>query len=144
MAALGWAIQLALRLLLAEASRLKATQSGLGERRLSDLCKHGRQIIHVDAAVDATLGKYLVDAGRMCAMGTSYGGYSALQSAIRHPDRFAARFQFPALPIGRFFSLQATRHIVRQGAEISKSTSAIQSHTLKKSSESRRSTGSMI
>ena len=42
----------------------------------------------VDAAVDAVLGRYPVDASRMCAMGTSYGGYSALQSAIRHPERF--------------------------------------------------------
>jgi len=42
----------------------------------------------IDAAVDAAIGKYAIDASRMCAMGTSYGGYSALQSAIRHPDRF--------------------------------------------------------
>lgn len=42
----------------------------------------------VDAAVDAALDRYPLDASRMCAMGTSYGGYSALQSAIRHPDRF--------------------------------------------------------
>jgi len=42
----------------------------------------------VDAAVDAVLSKYPLDANRMCAMGTSYGGYSALQSGTRHPDRF--------------------------------------------------------
>lgn len=42
----------------------------------------------IDSAVDAALAKYPLDAGRMCAMGTSYGGYSALISAVRHPDRF--------------------------------------------------------
>jgi len=42
----------------------------------------------IDSAVDAALAAYPLDAGRMCAMGTSYGGYSALMSAVRHPDRF--------------------------------------------------------
>lgn len=42
----------------------------------------------IDSAVDAALASYPLDAGRMCAMGTSYGGYSALMSAVRHPDRF--------------------------------------------------------
>lgn len=42
----------------------------------------------IDSALDAALAKYPLDAKRMCTMGASYGGYSALMSAIRHPDRF--------------------------------------------------------
>ena len=36
----------------------------------------------IDSALDAVLAKYPLDAKRMCAMGTSYGGYSALMSAM--------------------------------------------------------------
>ena len=42
----------------------------------------------IDSALAVALAKYPIDAKRMCTMGTSYGGYSALMSAIRHPDRF--------------------------------------------------------
>jgi dipeptidyl aminopeptidase/acylaminoacyl peptidase len=42
----------------------------------------------IDRALDAALAKYPLDHNRMCTMGTSYGGYSALMSAVRHPDRF--------------------------------------------------------
>jgi dipeptidyl aminopeptidase/acylaminoacyl peptidase len=42
----------------------------------------------IDAALQTALSKYPLDASRMCIMGSSYGGYSALQSAIRSPQRF--------------------------------------------------------
>src|SRR5690606_33503004 len=42
----------------------------------------------VDAALSVVLAGNTVDRGRMCAMGSSYGGYSALVSAIRWPGRF--------------------------------------------------------
>jgi acetyl esterase/lipase len=42
----------------------------------------------VDAALSAALAKYPLDDKRMCAMGASYGGYSAMVSAIRWPGRF--------------------------------------------------------
>jgi dienelactone hydrolase len=42
----------------------------------------------IDAALAAALAAYPLDAGRMCMMGASYGGYSAMVSAIRWPGRF--------------------------------------------------------
>ncbi len=42
----------------------------------------------IDAAIKAVIAAHPVDPGRMCILGTSYGGYSALVSAIRWPDRF--------------------------------------------------------
>jgi dipeptidyl aminopeptidase/acylaminoacyl peptidase len=42
----------------------------------------------VDAAVDLVIEKRLVDSERICIAGFSYGGYSAMISAIRRPDRY--------------------------------------------------------
>lgn len=42
----------------------------------------------IAAALDAALARFPLDASRMCIMGSSYGGYSALQSSIRWPERF--------------------------------------------------------
>lgn len=42
----------------------------------------------IDAATRHAIANYPVDASRMCAVGSSYGGYSALVMAIRWPDRF--------------------------------------------------------
>lgn len=42
----------------------------------------------IDAALQAALAQHPLDATRMCVLGASYGGYSALVSAIRWPDRF--------------------------------------------------------
>ncbi len=51
--------------------------------------QHGTAIEDdIDAAIRHVLAAYPVDASRMCAVGTSYGGYSSLVSAIRWPDRF--------------------------------------------------------
>ena len=42
----------------------------------------------IDAATRHAIAHYPVDPERMCAVGSSYGGYSALVMAIRWPDRF--------------------------------------------------------
>jgi pimeloyl-ACP methyl ester carboxylesterase len=42
----------------------------------------------IDAVLAVVLAEQPVDATRMCAVGSSYGGYSALMSAIRWPERF--------------------------------------------------------
>lgn len=42
----------------------------------------------IDAALTKALAEHPIDAGRMCALGASYGGYSAMVSAIRWPGRF--------------------------------------------------------
>jgi dipeptidyl aminopeptidase/acylaminoacyl peptidase len=42
----------------------------------------------IDAALVKALAEHPIDADRMCALGSSYGGYSAMVSAIRWPGRF--------------------------------------------------------
>lgn len=42
----------------------------------------------IDAALRAALASYPLDESRMCVVGASYGGYSALVSALRWPGRF--------------------------------------------------------
>jgi len=42
----------------------------------------------IDAAIRHVVAAYPVDAERMCAVGSSYGGYSSLVMAIRWPGRF--------------------------------------------------------
>ena len=42
----------------------------------------------IDAALARVLADYAIDSSRMCVLGFSYGGYSALISAVRWPDRF--------------------------------------------------------
>lgn len=42
----------------------------------------------IDAAIRAAIAAHPLDEGRMCALGASYGGYSAMVSTIRWPGRF--------------------------------------------------------
>jgi acetyl esterase/lipase len=42
----------------------------------------------IDSALQVALSRFPLDEKRMCAMGTSYGGYSALISAVRWPERY--------------------------------------------------------
>jgi acetyl esterase/lipase len=42
----------------------------------------------IDAAVDRVVADGLVDGGRICIAGASYGGYSALMSIVRNPKRY--------------------------------------------------------
>ena len=42
----------------------------------------------IDAAIRHVTARYPVDEQRMCVVGSSYGGYSALVAAVRWPQRF--------------------------------------------------------
>lgn len=42
----------------------------------------------IDAAIEHVLANYPLDVQRMCVVGSSYGGYSALVAAVRRPQRF--------------------------------------------------------
>lgn len=42
----------------------------------------------IEAALDYALANYPLDKHRVCAMGNSYGGYSALMAMVRAPERF--------------------------------------------------------
>lgn len=42
----------------------------------------------IDAALQWVIERHPIDRGRMCAVGSSYGGYSALVSAMRWPERY--------------------------------------------------------
>jgi dipeptidyl aminopeptidase/acylaminoacyl peptidase len=42
----------------------------------------------IDAAIQAALAAYPLDAQRMCMVGASYGGYSSMMAALRWPQRF--------------------------------------------------------
>ena len=42
----------------------------------------------IDAAVEAAMQRSEIDASRICIIGGSYGGFSALASVIRNPDRY--------------------------------------------------------
>ena len=42
-----------------------------------------------------------VDAGRICIVGESYGGYSALMSVVRRPGRYRCAANWPASPTSR-------------------------------------------
>ncbi|MEJ1095121.1 MULTISPECIES: S9 family peptidase [unclassified Pseudoxanthomonas] len=42
----------------------------------------------IDAAIRHVTARYSVDEQRMCVVGSSYGGYSALVAAVRWPQRF--------------------------------------------------------
>lgn len=42
----------------------------------------------IDIALQAALARFPIDPNRLCMLGASYGGYSALYSTIRWPDRF--------------------------------------------------------
>jgi dipeptidyl aminopeptidase/acylaminoacyl peptidase len=42
----------------------------------------------IDAAVEHAMGLSTIDADRVCIIGGSYGGFSALASIVRHRDRY--------------------------------------------------------
>lgn len=50
---------------------------------------YGRMIEDdIDAAIATALSDFALDGARMCILGSSYGGYSAMVSTIRWPERF--------------------------------------------------------
>lgn len=48
----------------------------------------GGMIDDMEDGIDWLVGQGIVDAGRVCIMGSSYGGYAAIWSAIRSPQRY--------------------------------------------------------
>jgi dipeptidyl aminopeptidase/acylaminoacyl peptidase len=42
----------------------------------------------IDSALEHALANHPLDASRVCAVGSSYGGYSSLMAAVRRPERF--------------------------------------------------------
>ena len=64
--------------------------SGYGKEFLKKGKKEYGQKIEgdVNTVVDFVVNNYPVDANKMCIMGSSYGGYSALMSSIRFPDKY--------------------------------------------------------
>lgn len=48
----------------------------------------------LDDGMDWLAGEGIVDKGRVCVVGTSYGGYAALWAAIRNPERYRCAASF--------------------------------------------------
>jgi dipeptidyl aminopeptidase/acylaminoacyl peptidase len=61
----------------------------------------------VEAAVTQALARFPLDADRMCIVGSSYGGYSALVSTIRWPHRFKCAVSISGVS-DRFLAFSAT------------------------------------
>lgn len=68
------------------------------------LLEYGKGIeSDIEAVVDVVLRRADIDAQRVVALGTSYGGYSAMVLALKHPDRYRASVAIAA-PTDRFLS----------------------------------------
>jgi dipeptidyl aminopeptidase/acylaminoacyl peptidase len=61
----------------------------------------------IDAAIRQAVASHPVDGSRMCALGSSYGGYSSLVLATRWPDRFRCVVSI-AGPSDRILSFSAS------------------------------------
>jgi len=61
----------------------------------------------VDSVLTDVLAKHKVDQNQMCIMGMSYGGYSALVSSIRWPERFKCAISFSG-PTDRILNFSAS------------------------------------
>jgi len=51
----------------------------------------------IDASLNNALANYPLDKSNMCIIGMSYGGYSALVSAMRWPDRYKCAISFSGI-----------------------------------------------
>lgn len=73
----------------------------------------------IDAALQAALAQHPLDASRMCIMGSSYGGYSALQSATRWPGRFRCAVSIAGITDRMlFFTASDSGNTARTRAEL--------------------------
>jgi dipeptidyl aminopeptidase/acylaminoacyl peptidase len=63
---------------------------GFGKKfQHSGIAQFGKQIEEdIERAVTHVIAKYPIDSSKMCIMGSSYGGYSALMSTIKYPERY--------------------------------------------------------
>jgi len=48
----------------------------------------------IDDAMDWAVGQGIADKGRVCVIGSSYGGYAAMWAAIRNPERYRCAASF--------------------------------------------------
>ncbi len=72
----------------------------------------------IDAALTAALAQYPLDATRMCAMGASYGGYSAMVSAIRWPGRFRCAISISGVSDRALFFTASDAGRSKEGREL--------------------------
>lgn len=71
----------------------------------------------IDLALQAALERFPLDAERMCIVGASYGGYSALYSAIRWPGRFRCVVSIAGVSDRALFFTASDSGGTRQGRE---------------------------
>lgn len=71
----------------------------------------------IDAALQAALARFPLDESRMCIVGASYGGYSALYSAIRWPGRFRCAISIAGVSDRALFFTASDSGTTRQGRE---------------------------
>ncbi|MCR9096548.1 MAG: alpha/beta fold hydrolase [bacterium] len=64
--------------------------SGYGREYFESIKKQWAKAIEddIDAAVEHAIGRPEIDGDRICIVGGSYGGFSALASVVRHRDRY--------------------------------------------------------
>ena len=72
----------------------------------------------IDAALAAALAQYPLDDKRMCAMGASYGGYSAMVSAIRWPGRFRCAISISGVSDRALFFTASDSAISEEGRKL--------------------------
>ena len=89
---------------------------------------YGRMIEDdIDAALRVALATYPLDEARMCILGASYGGYSALISAIRWPGRFRCAVSLSGVSDRALFftasdNVRSEKHAAPAGAPAGQST----------------------
>lgn len=71
----------------------------------------------IDAAMRAALERFPLDSERMCVLGASYGGYSALYSTIRWPGRFRCAISIAGVSDRALFFTASDGGATRQGRE---------------------------
>ncbi|MBO9662699.1 prolyl oligopeptidase family serine peptidase [Dokdonella sp.] len=71
----------------------------------------------IDAALQAALERFPLDKERMCVLGASYGGYSALYSAFRWPGRFRCAVSISGVSDRTLFFTASDGGTTRQGRE---------------------------
>jgi dipeptidyl aminopeptidase/acylaminoacyl peptidase len=71
----------------------------------------------IDAAIRHATATFPLDAGRMCAVGTSYGGYSSMVMAIRWPERFRCAVTIAGVSDRILFFTASDSGRVKEGRE---------------------------
>lgn len=72
----------------------------------------------IDTALQGALERYPLDKERVCVLGASYGGYSALYSAIRWPGRFRCAVSISGVSDRALFFTASDSGTTPQGREL--------------------------